>query len=134
MNVASSGIAATLLIGYSTAHSIFKLPLHSVKSETPGCNISKISAMIKVLQQVCLIVWDECIMSHHGVFEAVNCSLRDLRGKDIIMIIMSSVVVVLAQEGGDGGGGFRQTLCVIQKCTNADELRPVSSNSICGGK
>jgi len=41
--VASSGIAATLLSGERTAHSVFKLPLNLTTEETPTCNISKSS-------------------------------------------------------------------------------------------
>ncbi|GFV33810.1 ATP-dependent DNA helicase, partial [Trichonephila clavipes] len=37
--VASSGIAATLLSGGRTAHSVFKLPLNLASEETPTCNI-----------------------------------------------------------------------------------------------
>jgi hypothetical protein len=39
---ASSGIAATLLEGGSTAHSALKFPLNMQSSETPTCSISKI--------------------------------------------------------------------------------------------
>jgi len=37
--IASSGIAATLLEGGKTAHSVFKLPLNLTRVETPMCNI-----------------------------------------------------------------------------------------------
>ncbi|XP_055910673.1 uncharacterized protein LOC129945038 [Eupeodes corollae] len=57
--LASSGIAATLLEGGRTALAALKLPLNMQSDETPTCNISKNSAMAKVLQQYRLIVWDE---------------------------------------------------------------------------
>ena len=41
VGVASSGIAATLLTGGRTAHSVFKLPLNLRHLETQTCNISK---------------------------------------------------------------------------------------------
>ena len=39
--VASSGIAATLLTGGKTAHSVFKLPLNITRYENPSCQIGK---------------------------------------------------------------------------------------------
>uniref|UniRef100_A0A1B6ERN4 ATP-dependent DNA helicase n=1 Tax=Cuerna arida TaxID=1464854 RepID=A0A1B6ERN4_9HEMI len=47
--VASSRIAATLLEVCRTAHSALKLPLNLQTIEQPTCNISKNSAMAKVL-------------------------------------------------------------------------------------
>ena len=61
--LASSGIAATLLEGGRTAHSALKLPLNMQTNETPTCNLSRNSAMAKVLQQSKLIIWDECTMA-----------------------------------------------------------------------
>lgn len=54
--LASSGIAATLLEGGRTAHSALKLPLNLQVDEEPTCNISKNSAMAKVLQQCKIII------------------------------------------------------------------------------
>ena len=48
----SSGIAATLLEGGRTAHSVLKLPLNIQSNETPTCNISKNSEMAKVCSNV----------------------------------------------------------------------------------
>ncbi|XP_039948619.1 uncharacterized protein LOC120766935 [Bactrocera tryoni] len=59
--VASSGIAATLLEGGRTAHSELKLPLNLQTIDQPTCNITKTSAMAKVLQNSRLIIWDECV-------------------------------------------------------------------------
>ncbi|KAI8126669.1 hypothetical protein CVS40_3392 [Lucilia cuprina] len=52
--VASSSIAATLLIGGKTAQQL----------ETPICNISKQSNFAYVLKQCKLIVWDASTMAH----------------------------------------------------------------------
>ncbi|XP_025416571.1 uncharacterized protein LOC112687839 [Sipha flava] len=62
--LASSGIAATLLDGGRTAHSALKLPLNVQVIENPTCNISRNSAMAKVLQQTAIILLDECTMTH----------------------------------------------------------------------
>jgi len=56
LQVASSGISATLLEGGRTAHSAFKLPLNMLTNGIPICNLSRNSAMAKVLQQSKLIV------------------------------------------------------------------------------
>lgn len=108
--VASSGIAATLLDGGKTAHSTFKLPLNLMLVETPTCHISKQSDMAQILKECKLIVWDECTMTHKGGFEALNRTLKDIRGTDCLM---GGTTVLLA-------GDFRQTLPVVQRGTRAD--------------
>jgi len=47
--VASSGIAATLLTGGRTAHSVFKLPLNLESMEAPTCNIGRGTGKAKLL-------------------------------------------------------------------------------------
>merc|ERR1712016_48868 len=54
--VASSGIAAHLLPGGRTAHSMFKLPLDLSTKEAPTCNISKGTGTAEMLKQCSLIV------------------------------------------------------------------------------
>lgn len=110
--LASSGIAATLLDGGRTAHSALKLPLNMQIVETPVCNISKTAGMAKVLQQCKLIVWDECTMAHKKSLEALNRTLKDLRGNQELF---GGVTILLS-------GDFRQTLPVIPRSTAADEL------------
>jgi hypothetical protein len=72
--VASFGIAALLLDGGRTAHSRFKIPVQGLNS-TSTCYISRDSELATLLQAVALIVWDEAVMMHRHVFEAVNRSL-----------------------------------------------------------
>ncbi|XP_071042361.1 uncharacterized protein [Parasteatoda tepidariorum] len=60
LTVASSGIAATLLDGGRTAHSVFKLPLNIQNNPGAGCNIRKQSCMVTVLKHCKIIIWDEC--------------------------------------------------------------------------
>ena len=45
--VASSGIAATLLVGGRTAHALFKLPLNLATNIEPMCNIRKTAAWLR---------------------------------------------------------------------------------------
>lgn len=111
--VASSGIAATLLEGGRTAHATFKLPLNLTTAETPICNISKQSNFGEVLKSTKIIAWDEITMAHKGGIEALNRSLRDIRGNTKLM---GGVTVLLA-------GDFRQTLPVVPKGTRANEVK-----------
>jgi len=72
--VASSGIAALLLNGGRTTHSRFKIPMQGLDSMST-CYISRDSELAALLQGAALIVWDEAVMMHRHVFEAVNRSL-----------------------------------------------------------
>ena len=110
--IASSGIAATLLEGGLTVHSVFKLPLDIKSCDKVTCNISKSSATAKILKKCKIIVWDECTMSHRSSLEAVEDTLRDFRNNNLLL---GGTVLLLA-------GDFRQTLPVIPKSTPADEI------------
>ncbi|CAF4947498.1 unnamed protein product [Pieris macdunnoughi] len=110
--VASSGIAATLLNGGRTAHSVLKLPLNLAHEEMPVCNITKNSDRGRMLQQCKLLVWDECTMSHKRAIEALDRTIKDIKSN---LSIMGGMVVLLA-------GDFRQTLPVITRGTPADEI------------
>ncbi|GBP21190.1 ATP-dependent DNA helicase pif1 [Eumeta japonica] len=103
--LASSGIAATLLDGGRTAHSALKLPLNLNTIDTPTCNISRSSAMGKLLMQCKLIVWDECTMAYKKSLEALNFTLKDLRRNNNIF---GGLMILLA-------GDFRQTLPVVPR-------------------
>ncbi|XP_067625429.1 uncharacterized protein [Eurosta solidaginis] len=71
--LASLGIAATLLDDGRTVHSALKLPLYVQQViEHPTCNISRNSAMRKVLQQAAIILLDECTMMHKKSLEALH--------------------------------------------------------------
>ena len=101
--VASSGIAALLLPGGRTAHSCFKIPIeteiHSV------CSLTKHSAFATFIKAVSLIIWDECSMQHRFAFEAVDCTLQDLRE---CSLPFGGIATVL-------GGDFLQTLPVVKR-------------------
>ncbi|XP_055944583.1 uncharacterized protein LOC129975547 [Argiope bruennichi] len=76
MAVVSLGIAATLLNGGRTAHSVFKLSLNLANEDTPTCNVTKNSGRGVLLRQFKLIVWDECTMSHEHALEASTTACR----------------------------------------------------------
>jgi hypothetical protein len=74
ITVASSSIAALLLDGGRTTHSRFKILVQGLNS-TSTCYISRDFELAGLLQAAALIVWDEAVMMHRHVFEAVNRSL-----------------------------------------------------------
>ena len=66
--VASSGIAATILLNGRTVHSIFKIPIQL--NEDYICSIKNKSKSGKLFRSCIFIVWDECIMTHNHALEA----------------------------------------------------------------
>ncbi|KAI0056660.1 hypothetical protein BV25DRAFT_1813665 [Artomyces pyxidatus] len=61
--VASSGIAALLLPGGRTSHSMFQIPVDGL-THTSSCSINKEGQRADMLRQVRLIIWDEVVMQH----------------------------------------------------------------------
>ena len=74
--VASSGIAAELLVGGRTAHSCFKIPIPV--NESSICSISLQSQDAKLMKEASLIIWDEVMMSHVHQVDCVDRSLQDI--------------------------------------------------------
>jgi hypothetical protein len=106
--VASSGIAALLLEGGRTAHSRFKIPLAVNKDTVAG--IKKNSMEAELIQETDLILWDEALMQHRHIFDAVNCSLQDIRDDNRLFGGITAVF----------GGDYQQILPVILKGTRGD--------------
>lgn len=117
--IASSGIAATLLDGGRTAHSALKLPLNLSHMENATCNITRNSGMGKVLKECRIIIWDECTMAHKNALEALDRTLKDIKGNNRIF---GGVLILLA-------GDFRQILPVIPRSTPADEINACLKSS-----
>ncbi|KAJ3858657.1 PIF1-like helicase-domain-containing protein [Lentinula novae-zelandiae] len=69
--VASTGIAALLLPGGRTAHSMFKIPIDGLMEELL-CNIPKQSSRAELLWQTHAIIWDESPMQNRLAFEALD--------------------------------------------------------------
>ncbi|UYV62971.1 hypothetical protein LAZ67_2002684, partial [Cordylochernes scorpioides] len=118
--IASSGIAATLIAGGRTAHSMLKLPLNIANEQYPTCNISSTSGQAQVLKSCIIIVWDECTMAHKHSLEALDRTLRNLKGNNKLM---GGILLLLA-------GDFRQTLPVIPRSTPADEINACLKASV----
>ena len=113
--VASSGIAADLLEGGQTAHSMFKIPIPI--QDNSMCSITRQSQVAKKLRSASLIVWDEAPMMDRRVFECVSRSMCDLLNDPHPF---GGKVVVL-------GGDFRQILPVVKHGSEADVI-PVTLN------
>lgn len=107
--VASSGIAALLLKGGRTAHSMFKIPIDGLTGESV-CSIPKESQLAAMLRLVCLIVWDEITMQHKHAAEAVERTLRDIRDNDKLF---GGITVVF-------GGDYQQILPVVPRGSRED--------------
>ena len=101
--VAYSGIAAQLLAGGRTAHSMFKIPFELFEDST--CSIPKKSSLAAFLKTVRLIIWDECYAQNRNAFEAVDRTLRDIMENEHIF---GGVPCVF-------GGDYLQTLPVVKK-------------------
>jgi hypothetical protein len=122
--VASSGIATLLLDRGCTAHSRFKIPVQGLNS-TSTCYISRDSELEALLQAAALIVWDETIMMHRHVFEAVNKSLQDIMAvinPAFKFLPFGGLVVVF-------GGDFRQILPVVPRGTRGDVVKAALNHS-----
>lgn len=101
---ASSGIAALLLPGGRTAHSMFKIPIDSL-SQTSHCCIPKKGKRADLMRAVRCIIWDEVVPQHKYVVETLDRTLRDLRDNNKPF---GGVTLVM-------GGDFQQTLPIIPK-------------------
>ncbi|XP_024016281.1 ATP-dependent DNA helicase PIF2-like [Eutrema salsugineum] len=101
LNVASSGIAALLLEGGSTAHSRFGIPM--VVNEYTFYNVSSGSHQAELIEAADLIIWDEAPMMSMHCFETLDRTMRDTLKCDEVF---GGKVVFL-------GGDFRQILPVI---------------------
>ena len=103
--VASSGIAALLLVGGRTAHSRFKIPIPIHGDST--CRILPDSDLAAVLHETAIIIWDEVPMQHRHTIEAVERTLRDILGNNLPF---GGITMLF-------GGDFRQTLPVVPQLT-----------------
>jgi len=101
--VASSGIAATLLDGGTTAHSRFKIPVEIHATST--CGITAQSPLAALIRNTSLVIWDEAVMQHRHLFEAVDRTFRDIRQDNQPF---GGVVVCFC-------GDFRQILPIVLK-------------------
>jgi hypothetical protein len=105
--VASSGIAALLLIGGRTAHSVFKIPIPV--HDQSLCNFTKNSLIADLIRATDLIIWDEVPMQDKFAVHAVDRSCKDARDDPRPF---GGIPIVF-------GGDFQQILPVILKGSRA---------------
>ena len=77
LTTASSGIAATLLDGDTTAHSRFKISI-DINSDSI-CNIPAQSHLAELIRETQLVFWDETSMQYRHTFETIDCIFKDIR-------------------------------------------------------
>ena len=118
ISVASSGIAAFLLLNCRTAHSIFKIPIQL--NEDYICSIKNISKSGKLFRGYTFIVYDECTMTHKHALEAVDRMVRYIVNKDKPM---GGQTLILS-------GDFRQILPVVKRCTKTDHINSYLITSV----
>jgi hypothetical protein len=106
MPVAASawtGIAATLLKGGRTVHSLFKLPVPIL--ETSTCNVTPTSIQAKLLRSITMFIIDEASMVPLHALGAIDKMLQDITGNKVPF---GGKIFLL-------GGDFRQVLPVLPK-------------------
>ena len=110
INIAAAawtGIAATLLQGGQTMHSLFKLPVPIL--DTSVCIISPTSTYAQRLRETDVFVLDEASMIPTHALHAIDRSLQDISGN---ALLFGGKVFVL-------GGDFRQVLPVVPRGSRA---------------
>ena len=100
---AYTGIAADLLKGGRTIHSLFKLPVPI--HETSTCNVPPHSAHAQMLKNLDLIILDEASMIPSEALRAINTLLQDIMESQLPF---GGKMIVL-------GGDFRQVLPVVRR-------------------
>ena len=110
MACASSGIAATVLQGSSTAHNKFQLPIDL--NEDSICDIREGTSRHRLMQDAKLIVWDEAPMMHRFAVNAVDRMFRSVKKLEKPF---GGVTVVFM-------GDWRQTLPVIPLASKEQKI------------
>ena len=106
--VASSGIAACLLDGGSTAHTMFGIPINLFDNNTKSTiSLRSNNKHSILLRSAKLIIWDEITMAHKKAIKIVDELLQELH-KDKRQF--GNIPIIFT-------GDFRQTLPIIKKGT-----------------
>ncbi|XP_074291042.1 uncharacterized protein LOC141617796 [Silene latifolia] len=113
--IASSGIAATLILCGVTAHSRFGISIN-VTEDSICSRIKPGSDLAELLIRAKLIIWDEAPMTYRHYFEALDKSLKDV----MRLLHMGNAELPFGGKVVVFGGDFRQTLPVVSKGSRAD--------------
>ena len=116
--VASTGLACLLLPGGQTAHSMFKIPIDGLDSDSI-CSIPKESLRADLLRMAEAVIYDECLMTHRHFFEALNRTLQDLRNSSRPFGGLTMIF----------GGDFQQILPVIVNGSRAETVNACLAKS-----
>lgn len=108
--IAWTGIAATLLEGGRTVHSMFKLPVPLLQSSS--CDLRLFSPQALQIKEADIIIWDEVTMASCYALDAIDRFLRDLMDSQVPF---GGKVVVLS-------GDFRQCLPVVKHGSKTEIL------------
>ena len=107
---ASSGIAATVLMGGSTAHNKFQIPVEL--NEESLCDVREGTDRFKLIKATKLVIWDEAPMMHrYGInavdrmFQRVKCNNKPFGGVTFVFM-----------------GDWRQTLAVVPLSSKEQKL------------
>ena len=117
VGVASSGIAANLLIEGRTAHSTLKLPI-PVSSDSV-CNFGPLDPTGQIIKSAKVILWDEAPMMSRRNLEAFDRTAQDIMNNDQIF---GGKLMLL-------GGDFRQILPVVRRGRRPDIVNECLSKS-----
>ena len=93
LGTAMSGIAASLLHNGRTLHKRAKIPIKI--TEASSANFSRIDSTGKLMKIARLLIIDEVRMGHKHIFEALDRTLRDVRGCDRLF---GGLTVLLAAD------------------------------------
>ena len=117
VGVASSGIAANLLIEGRTAHSTLKLPI-PVYSDSV-CNFGPLDPKGQIIRSAKVILWDEAPMMSRRNLEAFDRTAQDIMNNDQNF---GGKLMLL-------GGDFRQILPLVRRGRRPDIVNECLSKS-----
>ena len=109
--VAATSVAALLLPGGRTAHSMLKIQLEL--HEASVCNIKPCSPLGELLQATHLLTWDEIPTQHRYCLETIHRSLCDVRNNDAPF---GGLPMLL-------GGDFAQTITILLHANRTQNIR-----------
>jgi PIF1-like helicase/Helitron helicase-like domain at N-terminus len=104
--VASTGVAANLLIGGATAHKTFSIPLNCPAGTSASINVK--SKLAQRIRDSSLVIWDECVTVSCHVFEAVSSAFKDIMRSERHFGDKRMLFV----------GDFRQTMPIVNHDTS----------------
>ena len=129
--VASSRVAAALLIDDVTANSTFKTPSNITAAST--CNVSMETSLARTFFDDDVIIWDEIVMMHKNCLEAVDRIMKDVcqnvqqfGGKSVVL--SGDFRPILPVIPGGSNSQFLTSCLKISKLYSSVETATLSEN------